>query len=276
MKVFLLAVQTVRELILKATLLILTAISIILLLIVGFGTSAEHTPEGTTITVFGVQKSEPMPDALLLTAARQLEAGMTSGLFAGVILFGVLATAGIIPGTLEKGTADLYLSKPISRAGVLAGRTCGAVSALFANIVFFLGGLWLLLGLRVGVWDSRFLLAPLAMTFGFFSLYGLTTFFGVLSRSTAIGIIATFLFEFFLASSLANREQFFTMFNAGEAVRMVVTGLYYILPQTSDMQKSVTDFVLGGQMDWKPFTTSLLSSAGWYGLSWWIMENADF
>ncbi len=276
MKTVILAMQSVRELALKATLLILTGISTILLLVVVFGTGSEHTPDGTSIVFFGVQKSAPMPDDALLVTVRGLEASMAGGLFAGIIFFGVLATAGLLPDTLEKGIVDIYLSKPITRGSLLAGRTLGAATAIFINIVYFLFGVWLAIGFRIGVWDARFLVVPLAMVFAFLALYSVTTLFGALTRSTVIAIIVTFLFQFVLVSLLENRESILFPLGSSPVYRGLVDSLYYIFPQTSAIQQAIARFIVGEPLAWKPFATCAASTAVWYTGAWWILERSEF
>jgi len=276
MKTLILAAFTARELVLKATMLVLAGISTVILLFVLAGVSTVTTPEGTSIVLFSQQGSPPLSGEALAVFVRGFEASSASGLFAGVILFGVLATAGLLPDTLEKGTVDIYLSKPLARAEVLAGRTTGAAAAIFLNTLYFLGGLWLILGLRTGVWDVHFLAAPLGMTYGFLCLYALVSFLGILSRNTAIAVIGAFIYQFVIVHVLQNRAAILYPLTSSEIVHRILDGAYYLFPQTGGVQESVTGFVSGSAIQWKPIATAFLSSAGWYAAGWWIMERSDY
>ena len=274
MNIVALILHTFRELVLKATILILAGISTLILIVTVAGLKTEQTAEGTAISIFG-NKSPVVSGDLALAFVRGSEAAAASGLFAG-ILFGVLATSGLIPDTLEKGTVDLYLSKPLTRGAILAGRACGAGLVMFLNIVYFLGGFWLILGIRVGVWDARFLAAPLVMTAAFLSLYSIVTFLAVLSRSTVIAVLGAFLFQVILVGVLQNREQILYPLSANAIYRGVLDGLFYIFPQTSGLQDTLRSYVIDGSFSWSPFLASAASSCAWYTGAWWLFEKSDY
>jgi ABC-type transport system involved in multi-copper enzyme maturation permease subunit len=276
MKILILAFHTARELVLKATMLVLAGISTLFLLVVLAGVSTTGSPDGVTIVIFGQPATPPSNGEMLMQFVRGFEASAAGGLFAGVILFGILATAGLMPDTLEKGTVDLYLSKPLARAEVLAGRAAGAGLAIFLNILYFLGGLWLIVGAKTGTWETRFLMAPLGMTFSFICFYGMVSFLGIMSRNTAIAIIGAFLYEFVIARLLQDRVMLLYPLTSSEAIHRVLDAFYYIFPQTGGIQASFMGFVSGMILDWKPIAATFLSAAGWYAAGWWILEKSDF
>ena len=71
--------------------------------------------------------------------------------FQGLLLFvSIFATASVLPTILEKGTIDLYLSKPVSRPMLLFGKVLGSVLVIAANIAVFMGGAWVILSMRLG------------------------------------------------------------------------------------------------------------------------------
>lgn len=276
MKMLVLAVQTIRELILKATLLVLAGISTLILLFVLAGVGSEVTSEGVSIVFFGQAKSPPMTQENLETFVRAFEASSAGGIFAGIVLFGIFATAGVLPDTLEKGTADIYFSKPLRRGEILAGRTIGAGVAIFLNILYFLAGVWVILGWKIGIWDVRFLVAPVGITIVFLSLYAIVVFLGVLSRNTAIAIIGGFLFQFIVVSLLQGREAILYPLSSSGAYHTFLDALYYIFPQISALQESVVKYVAGEPAQWAPLASTVVSAAGWYGASWWLLDRADF
>ncbi len=276
MKMLVLALQTIRELILKATLLVLAGISTIILLFVLVGIGTEKSADGVSLVFFGQQKSPPFTEENLQTFVRGFEASSAGGIFAGIVLFGIFATAGVMPETLEKGTADIYFSKPLRRGEVLFGRTLGAGVAIFLNILYFLGGVWVILGVKIGVWDPRFLIAPLGMTLVFLSLYAIVVFLGVLSRNTAIAIIGAFLFQFVIVSLLQNREAILYPLSSNGGYHTFLDALYYIFPQISALQTSVIKYVSGETAEWGALGSTLLSACGWYAASWWILDHTDF
>jgi len=276
MKTLLLALQTIRELVLKATLLVLAGISTIILLLIFAGVQTEKTADGVSLVFSGQQKSPPMNEENLQAFVRVFEAGSAGGIFAGIAIFGIFATASVIPDTIEKGAADIYFSKPLRRGEILLGRTLGAGVAIFLNILYFLIGIWVILGVKIGVWDVRFLMAPVGVTLIFLSMYAIVVFLGALSQNTAIAIIGGFLFQFVIVPLLQHREMvLYPLLNNGGYHTFLDT-LYYIFPQVSALQDSVTNYITGQATEWGSLASTLLSAGGWYAAAWWILDRADF
>jgi ABC-type transport system involved in multi-copper enzyme maturation permease subunit len=267
---------TLRELFAKATLIILAAISTLVLIGVAFAVSIQTGPEGSSMILFGQPATPPLPEADLFKAIAQMQATLAGGLFTGIILFGIFATAGVIPDALEKGTVDLYLSKPIARWELLLGKALGAITGILANVLYFFIGLWLVFGLKTGVWDPQILLAAGTMIFIFACLYSLVIFFGVLSRNTAVSIIVVYLYLFVIGAILQNREATLYLISTNVVYRTVIDGFYYLLPQIAAMQENGAKQILGATMDWKPFVQSFLSALAIFLGSAVILRNRDF
>src|SRR5688572_14282325 len=58
-----------------------------------------------------------------------------------IIFFSLISTASFIPSMLEKGTIDLLISKPLSRATILLSKYIGAVLFVFLSMVFLMGSI---------------------------------------------------------------------------------------------------------------------------------------
>jgi ABC-type transport system involved in multi-copper enzyme maturation permease subunit len=275
-KVLLLLLFTFRELIAKATLIVLAAISTVILLVMFAALSSRETAEGIQLLLFGMETGPPVTAERLADAVRTMQAGFAGGLFFGVLLFGVFATAGTIPDALERGTVDLYLSKPITRWEFLLGKYLGAVAVVAANILFFVGGMWLIVGLKVGVWNGGFLLSSLTLGYVFASLFGLVAFLGVLSRNTAIVIIGVFLYLFVFDGLLEGREAGLYLLSESSVYRGLVDGLYYILPQIPAMQSNVVRQIMEGSMAWQPFLQGLLSGGAFLAAGAALLRSRDF
>ena len=107
------------------------------------------------------------------------------------ILVGVVITSFFIPTMCAKGTVDMLLVKPIRRWMILLYKYVGGLTFIFLNSMFALVGMWLMLGLRTGVWAHGLILLVLTLTFFFAILYSISTFVGVLTKSTIASIIVT-------------------------------------------------------------------------------------
>ena len=276
MKILALITQTLHELSAKATLIVLASISTFIIIGTSLAVSSGSSADGETLMLFGNAITPPTTAENLGGLIRQMQAGMAGGLFAGVILFGVFATAGIVPDTLEKGTVDLYLSKPIARWELLLGRSLGAVAVMLVNILYFIGAIWLLFGLKIGYWNHSLLLAALTMAFVFASLFSIVAFLGVLSRNMAIPIIGAFLYLLIIGSVLESREHGLYLISENVIYRGAIDGLYYLLPQLSAMQRVVSQLITQASVDWKPFVQSILSSALIFGGAAAMLHRKDF
>ncbi len=276
MKILTLVRGTIRELAAKATLYVLAGISTLVLLFTALAIGSASTQEGTTITFFGNQASPPVTQDALADIASKIEAGFAGGLFFGVVVFGIFGTAGVIPDALEKGTVDLYLSKPIARWELLLGKYLGSVAVLFLNILYFILGLWLIIGLRVGVWNPRFLLSALLLTYVFAVLYAVVAFFGVATRNMAIAIIAGILYFLFIAGPLESRQTGLYLISENGVYRGMLDGLYYICPQIPAIQSGAIRLISGDSTPVTPYVQTLLSTGGILGAAAWILQKKDF
>ncbi|MDH3252430.1 MAG: ABC transporter permease, partial [Ignavibacteria bacterium] len=257
MKIPALVMATFRELTAKATLLVLAGISTLIILGILSSVGSNETADGTVLTMFGQPVSPPASTENLAGPIGAMQAGLAGGLFVGIILFGIFATAGIIPDMMEKGTIDLYLSKPIARWELLLGKYLGAVAVILLNIVYFLGAIWLIFGIKVGVWNMQFLLASLSMTFVYASLYSITLILAVVFRNTVIPIIGSFLYLFVLGGILEGRENTLFLISENIMYRGLLNGLYYLLPQISSMQDNIARQIMHQPISWEPFVQSL-------------------
>lgn len=107
------------------------------------------------------------------------------------ILVGVIITSFFIPHMLRKGTIDMLLVKPIHRWMLLLYKYVGGLTFIFLNMAYAMCGIWLVVGLRTGIWPTGSLLLIVTITFFFAILYAISTLVGVLTRSTISSIIVT-------------------------------------------------------------------------------------
>lgn len=276
MKLLTLILHTFREVAAKATLWVLAGISTLILIVVALGFSTDATADGVVVMFFGHATSPPLEKTQVEQAVAAMQAGLAGGLMGGVFLFGIFATAGILPEALEKGIVDLYLSKPIARWELLAGKYFGAVTVMLANIVYFIGGIWLIVGLKAGVWSLQFLASALLMTFVFACLYSIVSFFAVVSRNMGLAIIGAFLYLFVIGTVLEDRAHGLFLLSGNSVYRSILDGLYYVFPQISSMQHQISALILRQEADWVPFAQSLASSAVIFGGTVAILQRKDF
>ncbi len=110
------------------------------------------------------------------------------------LLIAILITASIIPDMLQSSSLSLLLSKPISRWGLLLSKFAGgcAFVAILASYLF--AGIWFLLGIRIGYWETAILLSIPVYVFAFAIYFSVSTLVGVLYRNTIVSIFLTLVF----------------------------------------------------------------------------------
>lgn len=275
MIIWTLVTSTLREMLSKATFYILLGISTLVLAGTFATFSSTMTDDGIVLKIFGLPVSPPTQTEEIAPLVYTTQAGLAKGLFLGLMLFGVVATAGIVPDVLEKGVAELYLAKPMGRWELLLGRYLGGVVAIGMVTVYFIGGVWLTFGLRVGVWNEQFLLSALTMTFIFGVISTIVLFLGVVFRNAAIPIIGCFLYLVVIENLLDKRESVLYLISENSLYRSLCDGLYYLLPQISGMQRQLEHQILHQQMEWQPLVQSLISSGLLFGAATWIMQRRD-
>jgi ABC-type transport system involved in multi-copper enzyme maturation permease subunit len=107
------------------------------------------------------------------------------------ILVGIVVTSFFVPNMLRKGTLDLFISKPISRATLLIYKYVGGLTFMLATTTFTVGGVWLAVGLSTGIWSLGFVWVIPAMVFYFAILYAVSTLIALLTRSPILAILVT-------------------------------------------------------------------------------------
>jgi hypothetical protein len=137
-----------------------------------FGAVRPQSEASIGISVYGVEES------LIGTYG----AGIT-------MLVATIVTAFFIPNMLTKGTIDLLLAKPVHRSVLLIYKFIGGLTFMFVNTVIVVVGIWLVLGLRSGIWAPGFLLSIFILTFEFAIFYAVSALFGVLTRSPIVSIL---------------------------------------------------------------------------------------
>ena len=110
------------------------------------------------------------------------------------ILAAVLVTASIIPNTFEPGSINLLLSKPISRWLLFLAKFFGGCAFILINAAYLIGGMWLILGFRFGIWEPSLLLAIPVYMFVFAIYYSVSALAGLMWRNTVVAIAVTILF----------------------------------------------------------------------------------
>jgi ABC-2 type transport system permease protein len=207
--------------------------------------------------------------------------------FSGVLYFvglflALFATAHLVPRLQEKGTIDLYLSRPIGRVPLLLSRYAGGLLLAAANVAYMIGSIWLIVALKTRVFHPRFLLSGVVILFTIATLMAFAFLVGVVTSSTAVSLMGTYA-VFFLAAILALHTQIAAAVSTELAARLV-EGFYWVLPKTAELGKATVAIVAGSEA---PERLRLVNPLAIYGstalfgvaslaLASWLFSRKDF
>jgi ABC-type transport system involved in multi-copper enzyme maturation permease subunit len=270
---------TVSEALRKGTLLFYFGIATLILLVFSLGIGKQPGDSGV-ITFF--DKPMMISSNLNLNAIEFLLIQLHSLSSFWIILFGVLGTAGLVPEMLEKGTIDLFLSKPLSRIELLMARASGGVMGMSVNMIYFIAGIWCIFGMKLGVWHTGFLSSCIYLTYTYFCLFSIVTIAGLITRSAGFSIMLTFAFTI-ISWGLELREKGLYILWNNTVYHRFLDGLYYLLPQFDAMLDNSTRIIgknpfIPGSPDFTfmPFVYSFFSTCLLYVLSIWYFSRQDY
>lgn len=171
------------------------------------------------------------------------------------LLISIVITAFFIPNMLRKGSIDLLISKPIGRSQLLVYKYIGGLTFMFLVTAFTVGGVWVALALRSGVWDPKFLIVIPVLTFTFAILYSVSTFAAVFTRSAIVSILLSVGFAVFLYI-VGQVKSIFDAIRTEERAKSelpewsftLVDTLNNVLPRYKDLDKLTTKVLSEGTL----------------------------
>jgi ABC-2 family transporter protein len=110
------------------------------------------------------------------------------------LLLTLIWTAGFLPGFLAPQSIAVLLAKPVPRWGLLAGKYLGVLVFVSAQAILFVGGTWLALGFRSGIWDAAYLMCIPLLLLQFAVFFGFSLLLAVCCRSTVLCVFASIAF----------------------------------------------------------------------------------
>jgi hypothetical protein len=173
------------------------------------------------------------------------------------LLLTLVWTAGFLPGFLAPQSVAVLLAKPVPRWGLLAGKYLGVLTFVAAQAVLFVGGTWLALALRTGVWDAAYLLSIPLLLLQFAVFFGFSLLLAVCFRSTVVCVFGSIAFwgicwainfgrhAVMAAAAVAGCGKF-----SAAAVRSADVA-YWIMPKPVDLGCLAFD-ALGAQTHFRP------------------------
>ena len=143
---------------------------------------------------------------------------------------------------LERGRIDLLLSKPLGRLTFLSGHVAGVLLVVFILAVYLMGMVWLVISLKAGIWNFRFLISIALVVTMFSVMYSVVLLLGITTRSTALSLIVTYGL-IFCSIIFAAKDQLTPQINP--PWRQVYLALYHIMPNFAEVTKPAVQLVKG-------------------------------
>jgi ABC-type transport system involved in multi-copper enzyme maturation permease subunit len=156
---------------------------------------------------------------------------------AGTLLF-LVWTAGILPESLQPAAASVALAKPIPRWAFLAGKVAGVLALVTAQAALLIVGTWVALGLRTGIWPSRYLLALPILLAHFALVYGASVLLAVCTRNAAACVFGSLVYWAICAGMNYGRHALAALSphaTAPAVARRAVEVAYWVLPKPLDL-----------------------------------------
>ncbi|HEY6953014.1 MAG TPA: hypothetical protein VI758_11435, partial [Bacteroidota bacterium] len=175
-----------------------------------------------------------------------------------IIVLGTFGVAGLMTSFLEKGTIELYLSKPLDRWELFLSRALGACAGVAANLLYCIVGIWLVFGFKIGVWHTGFLLAGMLVAYAFVCYFSVVAFIAVWTRSAILSIVFGLFFSF---SSIGLENRAHSIYKLWDNVvfHRIIDALYYLTPQLDGMLSNAGRLI--GQTPFSPEPASFSPSA---------------
>lgn len=202
-------------------------------------------------------------------------------LFVVGIFLAIFSTAHLVPRLQEKGTIDLYLSRPVPRIPLLLSRYVAGMTLASLNVLYLVGSIWLIVIWKTEVVHFRFLLSGGIIIFAIATLLALAFLIGVVTSSTAVSIMGSYGI-FFLTMILAAHKQIEAALTNGFFI-WTVKSLYWVLPKTFDLQMMLYSYVaekpLPEQIN-NGIATPVLTTAAFaiacLALASWLFKKKEF
>lgn len=150
-------------------------------------------------------------------------------------LFLLIWTAGFLPEFLQPAHAAVQLAKPLPRSMLLAGKYLGVLAFVALQVAVFVGGTWLALGVRTGIWDVGYLLCAPLLLINFAVIYSVSALLAVATRNPVLCALGSVLFWFGCCFLNFARHALVTgSLTASSAVGQVAEVGYWLLPKPAD------------------------------------------
>jgi len=208
-------------------------------------------------------------------AAASLVAEAFAKVMSVLVFFAVFATAGLLPRSLERGRAEFFLSKPLSRAQLLTARLV-SIWLVYGLMVVACGMIvYVVMVMAHGGFDPAmiYLFAMTLVEYGVWvSIVGLA---GILFGSSSWAMIIAF--SVWVAQLLLASHDTFRNLLTNQVILYTIDTLYYLVPKTSQMRDLAVNLAVGQPVEsWLPLWSSVVVAAILYYCAISVFARRDY
>jgi len=196
-------------------------------------------------------------------------------MFFGGIFLSIFATASLMPTMLAKGNVELLVSKPLRRWQILLGRYLGAMFVMAFNVVYLIGGTWLILSIKTGIWYQPYLYSIPMVIVAFGIMYAVMRLVGITAQSAGVTVMVAYSL-LFLDVILQQKEKIYALLSS-KSYYYFLEVLYQVTPKTIELGQMNEALVIGRPVDdWTPLWTSCAVGLALLLSSTLIFSRKDF
>lgn len=273
-KIWAVCYYTFRESLARKTFIGFFAVSSIVLLLLLLALNVDAVDGAlASVTLFGKEAQGFEIDLFKLVIG--IESALATALFTGGLFFSIFATASLVPNMLDKGNIDWLLSKPVSRPQLLAGRYLGGLLIVACNVFYLIGGAWLILSFKTGIWHVPFLVSGVMITAIFAVIFAFMVMLGVSLQNSAVAIMGAYLILFF-SPMLFQRDRIYALLS-NKIYQWLLDGLYFLTPRTFEIGDLVRKTVMAEPLgSLNPLWHSLLLGGLFFSSALLIFKRKNF
>lgn len=194
------------------------------------------------------------------------------------ILLTLMWTAGFLPTFLEPSAAAVLLAKPVPRWSLLVGKFLGVLVFVVLQAALFIGGTWLALGLKTGIWDPLYLYAIPMLLLHFAIFYSFSVMLAVMTRSTVVCVFGSTLF--WVACYAVNFAHYAVlspeMETAAGHFQVTAQAGYWIMPKPADLGILLYDALKADAFFGKAALFQNVQQRGLFHPEWSILSSVAF
>lgn len=198
------------------------------------------------------------------------------------LLLTLVWTAGFLPGFLDARSVSVLLAKPAPRWCLLLGKYVGVLAFVLLHAVVFVGGTWLALGLRTGVWDASYLWSVPLLLLHFAIFFSFSLLLAVCTRSTVVCVFGSIAFWALCWGLNYGRHALATAAyeTPGSAISQGMVRLadaaYWLLPKPADLGMLLFDKLDANNYFGRLLEASALQHAGFFSLELSVLSSLAF